>query len=190
MLNRLQTVWQEESETFINHSDHVFLLRGGVPETGGRWADFGSGAGAFTLALAELVGPDGEIYSVDRDRRALREQEEAMHKRFPDARVHYISADFTLPLDIPPLDGLVIANALHFHRRKEPVVELLKSYLRPAGRFLLVEYNVDQGNYWVPHPISYSSWESMAKRCGFAQTRFLASRPSRFLREIYSSESR
>jgi SAM-dependent methyltransferase len=118
----------------------------------------------------------------------MREQEGALRNRFPDLLVHYIAADFTLPLDIPPLNGLVIANALHFHRRKEPVVELLKSYLRPGGRFLLVEYNVDQGNHWVPYPISYSSWESLAKRCGFTQTHFLASRPSHFLREIYSAE--
>ena len=37
--------------------------RGGVPGPGGRWADLGSGAGAFTLALADLVGPTGSIVS-------------------------------------------------------------------------------------------------------------------------------
>ena len=35
----------------MNHRDHVNLLRRGVPEPGGVWADLGSGAGAFTLAL-------------------------------------------------------------------------------------------------------------------------------------------
>lgn len=113
-----------------------------------------------------------------------------MHRQFPDVLVHYLNTDFTHQLTLPPLDGLVMANALHFFRHKEPVVELLKSYLRLGGRFLLVEYNVDQGNHWVPYPLSYQSWEALAKRCSFDQTRFLASRPSHFLREIYSSESR
>ena len=58
----------------MQHADHVDLLRGGVPTVGGLWADLGSGGGAFTLALAELIGPEGAILSVDKDRRALAEQ--------------------------------------------------------------------------------------------------------------------
>ena len=59
----------------------------------------------------------------------------------------------------------------------------------PSGRFLLVEYNTNHGNVWVPYPLSYPTWESMAKRCGFAATRLLATHPSRFLNEIYSAQS-
>ena len=51
----------------MEHSDHVNLLRRGIPQTGGVWADFGSGTGAFTLALAELIQPIGMIISIDRD---------------------------------------------------------------------------------------------------------------------------
>ena len=32
---------------------------------------FEGGAGAFTLALADLLGPDGEIYSVDKGGRFI-----------------------------------------------------------------------------------------------------------------------
>ena len=42
----------------MNHEDHVRLLRKGIVEPGGVWADFGSGAGAFTLALADLLGTE------------------------------------------------------------------------------------------------------------------------------------
>ena len=52
--------------------DEAFL--NGIPGQGGTWADFGSGTGAFTLALADLIGPQGSIYSVDKDRGSLREQ--------------------------------------------------------------------------------------------------------------------
>ncbi len=64
-----------ERPTLVNHDDHVALLRTGITETGGTWADFGSGWGAFTLALADLLGPGAEIYSLDLDRRALERQQ-------------------------------------------------------------------------------------------------------------------
>lgn len=173
----------------MNHNDHVFLIRGGVGGPGGTWADLGSGTGAFTLALADLVGAGGEIYSVDRDRGALREQERAMHLSFPDMSVHYLNADFTRRLDLPALDGLVMANSLHFVRDKERLLPTIRGYLKPGGRLVLVEYNADRGNMWVPHPISYPGWEKLATRCGFADTRLLATIPSRFLGEIYAAVS-
>jgi len=173
----------------MNHTDHVNLLRGGIPAQGGIWADLGSGTGAFTLALAELLGPEGVISSIDTDSRALDEQKRAMQAQFPRTTIHYLNADFTHPLDLPALDGLVMANSLHFHRRKEPILELVHGYLRPDGRILLVEYNTDHGNTWVPYPLSYPTWEALARRSGFAETRLLASRPSRFLGEIYSAVS-
>jgi ubiquinone/menaquinone biosynthesis C-methylase UbiE len=173
----------------MNHEDHVNLLRQGIPGQGGIWADLGSGTGAFTLALADLLGPSASIYSVDRDKSALKEQERAMRTRFPTVTVHYINADFTCRLDLPPLDGIIMANSLHFVREKNAVVQLIRSYLRPGGRLILVEYNADRGNMWVPYPLSYSTWESLAGRTGFASTRLLATRPSRFLGEMYSALS-
>jgi len=96
-----------------------------MAERGGTWADLGSGAGAFTLALADLIGPQGRIYSVDKDRGSLREQERAMRAYFPANTVEYIQADFTRPLNLPPLDGIVMANSLHFIRNKEPILQLV-----------------------------------------------------------------
>ncbi|MCC6614093.1 MAG: methyltransferase domain-containing protein [Anaerolineae bacterium] len=173
----------------MDHADHVNLLRDGVPARGGVWADFGSGGGAFTLALADLIGPDATIYSADRDGRALNEQQQAMRARCPAVDVHYLNADFTRPLELPLLDGLVMANSLHFHRHKEPILQLMLGYLKPGGRLLLVEYNTDRGNTWVPYPLSYPSWEALARRAGFVDTRKLFARPSRFLGEIYSAIS-
>lgn len=175
----------------MNHTDHVELLRAGVPAPAETWGDFGSGAGAFTLALAELLGPEGKIYSVDKDRAALRAQERAMQARFPRTTVHYLAADFTRPLDLPVLDGIVLANALHFqpYKAQGQVIHLLKTYLRPGGHLVLVEYNIDRGNLWVPYPLSYSTWEKLTRQGGFAQTQLLAARPSRFLGEIYAAVS-
>ncbi len=82
-----------------------------------------------------------------------------------------------------------MANSLHFVREKNTVVQLIRSYLRPGGRLILVEYNTDRGNMWVPYPLSYSTWETLAQQNGFTSTRLLATRPSRFLGEMYSAVS-
>ncbi len=173
----------------MNHKDHVYLLQKGVPRSGGIWADLGSGSGAFTLALADLIGPTGQIYSVDRDRGALREQERAMRASFPGTTIHYITGDFTRRLDLPLLDGIVMANSLHYVPQKDPLLQLVRSYLRPGGRLILVEYNTDRGNMWVPYPLSYRTWETLARQNGFAQTQLLATVPSRFFSEMYSALS-
>ena len=114
-----------------------------------------------------------------------------MRTQFPTLTVEYRAADFTKPLSLPPLDGIVMANSLHFiaNQQKPSVLALVKSYLKPDGRLILVEYNVDQGNFAVPYPFSYRMWEGLAKRTGFASTRLLMVRPSRFLGEIYSAVS-
>lgn len=173
----------------MNHQDHVSLIEGGIPTPGGIWADLGSGAGAFTLALADVLGPGAKIYSIDKDRGSLREQERAMRLSFPEVTVHYVAADFTRPLELPALDGIVMANSLHYVRDKERLLAQIRDYLKPGGRLILVEYNVDKGNIWVPHPLSYRTWEKLAARCSFAETRLLSTVPSRFLGEIFSAVS-
>jgi SAM-dependent methyltransferase len=173
----------------VNHQDHVRLLHDGVPTLGGVWADFGSGDGAFTLALADLLGPGAQIYSVDREAHSLERQEISMALQIPGVQVTYLVADYTRPLALPPLDGIVMANSLHFQRAKDGVLALVRGYLKPGGRLLLVEYNADNGNMWVPYPLSYPTWEKLAAANGFTQTRLLATTPSRFLHEIYSAES-
>ncbi|MGD9933973.1 MAG: class I SAM-dependent methyltransferase [Dehalococcoidia bacterium] len=173
----------------MDHTDHVNLLRDGVSAPGGTWADLGCGAGAFTLALAELVGDAARIYAVDQNAGALRTNAESMRRRFPHVLVHYQTVDFTQPMELPELDGIVIANSLHFQRAQSVVVSLLRGYLREGGRIVVVEYNIEQGNSGVPHPVPYRRWEDLAREAGFEHTELLRTRPSRFLREIYSAVS-
>ena len=173
----------------MDHADHMNLLRSGSVEPGDVWADFGAGTGAFTLALADLLGPTGQIIAIDRDADRLRANEQAMETQFPETTARYITADFRQALDLPELDGIVSANALHFAEDQAHVVDLLRSYLHPRGRLLVVEYNIEHSNSAVPYPVPYSRWETLAREAGFAHTKLLAQRPSRFLREIYSAAS-
>lgn len=173
----------------MDHEDHMDLLRPGLTALTGRWADFGSGQGAFTLALADLLHPQAEIYSIDKNRAKLEQQRRRLENRFSRSEVHFLVGDYTRELDLPPLDGIVIANALHFQQQKDQVLGLLYEYLHPGGTLILVEYNADQGNRWVPHPLSYNSWERLAEKHGFRNTHLLGTKPSTFLGEIYAAAS-
>ena len=164
----------------------------GVLTLDGVWADFGSGRGAFTLALADLLRVDAHIYSIDKNAADLTSQKRSFQSHFsnrPHPIVDYLHKDYTFPIGLPPLDGAVMANSLHFYKNKTPILKLIFDYLRPGGVIILVEYNVERGNPWVPHPISYRNWVSLAKKTGFVSTRLLETHHSSFLKEIYSSIS-
>jgi SAM-dependent methyltransferase len=165
----------------MNHCDLVGLIEDGVTERGGHWADLGAGEGAFTLALADLLGPGAHITAVDRDAGAL--------KGLAGTAIETKVADFTRPLGLSNLDGIVMANSLHFVRNTAPVLELVRDMLRPGGKLIVVEYGTDRGNPWVPHPFTYERWERMAAQAGFEKTRPLRTIPSRHLGSMYSAVS-
>ncbi len=173
--------------TLVDHHDHVDLLRAGVAGAGNRWGDFGSGTGAFTLALAELLGPAAEIWSVDRDAAALDEQCRRMKRLFPAIVVRFVIADFVHGLSLPPLDGFVMANSLHFVPDQAAALARLVGMLRPGGRVVVVEYDADRGNAWVPYPIAFLRWQTLAAGAGLVDVREIGRRPSRFLGSIYSA---
>ena len=178
----------------MDHADHVRLLRDGVGAANPIpvWIELGAGGGAFTLALADLLPPGSVLHAVDKDQRALAENERA-HARFArgqnTATLKTHLADFTKPLDLPAADGVLMANSLHFVRDKGPVLARVRAMLKPGAPLLLVEYDADAGNPWVPYPVSFETWKTLAVANGFSEPRLLASEPSRFLRGIYSAAS-
>ncbi len=171
--------------------DHIALIARGVrghqTPHGRVWADLGSGAGAFTIALATLLGGEGKILSVDRDARALREQEKVLRARFPRLAVEFAVRDFTTLTGLSDLDGVVMANSLHFQRDAEGFLERLRGWLRPEGTLIVVEYDIELPNPWVPHPVPYRRFAKIAPEAGFSDVRLLGSLPSRYHRRVYAA---
>ncbi len=172
----------------MDHADHVALLRP-VVGAGERWADIGAGRGAFTLALADLVGETGEVLAIDIDRRALVDLRRSVERRVPHVAVAVLEGDYRLPPVLPTLDGVLMANSLHFAPRSEQVaiVRRLAGALRPGGTFAVVEYDTDRGNAWVPNPFSARQWPEIAADAGLVDPREIGRVPSRFLGAIYSA---
>lgn len=177
----------------MDHNDHVNLLRPANLEQGGSWADLGAGSGAFTFALRELIGANASIHAVDKDRNDLNRLEKEYEIRFENSdNLKIIVGDFSRPMatPLPPLDGIVIANSLHYFKDRVKILKHVRSLLKPNGILLIVEYNVDSGNLWVPYPFSFETFKKLAAQSGFDEPRLLAKNPSSFLREFYSASTR
>jgi SAM-dependent methyltransferase len=163
----------------VNTSEAVALIGAAIPPGGGAWADIGAGDGTFTRALVELLGRDARIYAVDRDARGL-----ASLRRWAardGAGVIPVEADFTLPLELPEvLDGLLVANALHFVRDAGVVLARLAALVRPGGRVVIVEYDRRAASRWVPYPISSDRLLELAATAGLSAPTITATRPSAF----------
>jgi ubiquinone/menaquinone biosynthesis C-methylase UbiE len=165
----------------VRDAELIGLLEGGVEAGPYRWAELGAGEGNFTRALASLLGPGASIVAVDKDARALASIDGVVETRV---------ADFTKPLDLRGLDGVLMANSLHFVRDKPPVLRAVFDMLKPGGRLIVVEYSTDRGNPWVPHPFSFETWKRLAGDAGFVGTERIGSVPSRYFGSMYSAVSR
>jgi ubiquinone/menaquinone biosynthesis C-methylase UbiE len=165
------------------------LIAPAIPLLGGTWVELGSGTGIFTVELYKLIGPRAELFSIDKNSHALEKQKRTFATSYPEAHIHFLNVDFTKQLDLPPLDGILMANSLHFvaFDQQRPLIVRLASYLKPKGILLIVEYEAHHGNLWVPHPITYDSFDFLAGEAGLVDIHRLASIPSSFMGEMYSA---
>ena len=174
----------------MNHADHVQLIETGIERNrGGVWADFGAGSGAFTLALRDIAGPYASIIAIDRDAASLETLRATMSRRYPGTRLRLLQADIASRLTLPPLDGIIAANAIHYipKQNHEVLLQQWKEYLQPEGRLIVVEYDADTGNSWVPYPMSYTTFQELARAAGLTEPVLLAMRQSRWLAPIYAA---
>ena len=171
----------------MEQREAIELIRGAVAAPGGTWADLGAGNGTFTQAVASLVGPDGVVYAVDRDARSLRDLARAAGRH--GAAVRTLAADFTEPLDLPRLTGVVVANALHYvpYRDQPRVLGHIAAMVDAPGVVVIVEYERREANRWVPYPVTLEALRTLTKQAGLADPVRLGSRPSRFSGSIYSA---
>lgn len=157
----------------------------GLWEKPGRWADLGCGRGLFTQALGQLLPGGSRVYAVDSSKAALAKVPQLPHGIMLEKMI----ADFTDPLlPLQQLDGILMANALHFVKDQEHFLRRAVSWLQPDGCFLMVEYDMDKGNYWVPYPVSYTKLRSLFHAIGYLRIEKLHERPSIYQRgAIYSA---
>jgi trans-aconitate methyltransferase len=139
-----------------------------------RWADLGCGDGLFTRALATFLHAGSTIYGVDKSS-TLKTQTTSGGVNILPVEADFITG--SLPFD--SLDGIIMANALHYVKDKPAFLQKLQAYLKPGALIVLVEYDTDTPvPVWVPYPLSFSSLEKLAKTSGYASVQKLGSHPS------------
>lgn len=143
------------------------------------WADLGCGTGTFTRALAGCLAAGSTIHAMDRDASALRRIPSA-HK---GVRVKTHRGDFTgQPWPFADLDGILMANSLHYVGNQPAFIRSCEAQMTPPGRFLIVEYDTDSANVWVPYPIGRDRLTTLFSAAGYSSIKVLHSRPSVFRR--------
>jgi len=146
------------------------------------WADLGCGDGTFTAALASLLPAGSTVHAIDTDTRAA----SRLPARLGDCAIVVHAGDFTtFPWPFDGLDGVIMANALHYVRDQAAFLRGVDGALR-RRRILLVEYDITRGNAWVPYPISQASAVELFRSVGYGVATSLGRTRSRYRRgDIY-----
>jgi ubiquinone/menaquinone biosynthesis C-methylase UbiE len=102
-------------------------------------ADVGSGAGYFSLKLADTVGSSGQVLAVDIDRLQLRFV--WLRSFLAGGRnVHIRLANADDPhLPNGGVDAILVANTYHELPHRDLVLEGLRAALRPGGRLVVID---------------------------------------------------
>ncbi|MBC7776769.1 MAG: class I SAM-dependent methyltransferase [Phycisphaerae bacterium] len=149
------------------------------------WADLGCGSGLFTAALAHLLNTGSTVFAVDKN---LVELNIAL---FPqDIEIRPMQLDFVEEsLPFHQLDGILMANSLHFVRDKMALINKLSASMKSEGHFLIVEYDTDKPvQQWVPYPISFDSLQQLFIQAGYSSVVKLGERPSLYSRaKLYAA---
>lgn len=136
------------------------------------WADLGCGDGLFTRALAALLPYGSVVYAIDKSPQRLA-------SAFQNNKLEFIQMDFTSgELPLAGVDGFLMANSLHFVKKKNDLLIQLRGRLKTDGQLLIIEYELQQGNAWVPYPITYASLKLLLGGVGFEQATVIGERQS------------
>ncbi|MEQ8812236.1 MAG: class I SAM-dependent methyltransferase [Imperialibacter sp.] len=178
--------------TEMELSTAIKLIEKGVSDGGEAqtdeahsWLDLGAGNGLFTRALASLLPSGSVVTAIDKSSSFSPTKSDLQGTTRIDTRV----ADFTTlrSADLK-VNGILMANSLHYVKDQEGFLKKALDSLLPGGRLIVVEYDTDRGNMWVPYPLSFSSLTNLLTETSAGSVTRLGSTPSRFQRGgIYSS---
>ena len=133
------------------------------------------------MALAQLLAPGSTIQAIDLDQSALDE----IPQRIDGVEIRKVIGDLQNPkLVLPSVDGILMANSLHFIRNQH---DFLNRLLSLTDNFLIVEYERSMPTPWGPYPVGFERLREIFKDVGVKRLEKLATRPSRFGGTMYSA---
>lgn len=138
---------------------------------GEKIADFGCGAGFFTIPIAQKVGAQGAVYAIDVRQEALGATQTKI-KLFRLANVNLIRANLETPrasgLKDASIDKVIITNILFQVDDKNSILLEAFRILKPKGTLLLIEWNDENKTGPVlPSTINRKEAEKICGGAGF-----------------------
>jgi len=147
-----------------------------------EWADLGCGAGLFTHALANLLQAGSIIHAVDKNIATFKKYSSQVMVK--PMQLDFVTADIYLQA----LDGVLMANSLHYVKDKIALINKLSQITKTNAHLLIVEYDTDISNLWVPYPVSFSALQQLFSKAGYSTVSKLHEHPSLYNRAgIYSA---
>jgi ubiquinone/menaquinone biosynthesis C-methylase UbiE len=165
------------------------LIRNAVPSGAATWADLGAGTGTFTLAIAQCLGPQGHVIAIDTDSRALGSLKKSAARAGVSDRIEVVRADFREPLTLAQLDGVLLANSLHFvpYREQAAVMIQVMALVRSGGRLVVVDYDGRGASPWVPYPLSSRRLSELLLELANREPTIAGTYPSLYGGEMYAA---
>lgn len=168
----------------MTKSEAVTLISKGINNTDRKqhWADLGCGTGLFTEALATLLPAGSTITAIDVNQQYL---PAVMGNT---VSVQFKKADFVADeLDEGLLNGILMANALHFVRDKKALIQKLEHQFDSVVQFLVVEYDHSRSNQWEPYPIPFIALKELFAGLGYIRIEKTGERQSMYGGKMYAA---
>ena len=139
---------------------------------GMKIADFGSGSGAYALAIAESLCNSGHVYAIDVQRDLLRRTKNEAHKRgFRNVEVIWGDLEYAGATKIADglLDMVLISNLLFQINEKNAVIKEAWRVLKPGGRLVIIDWSDSFGGTGPQEVdvVTKEAAESLATSNGF-----------------------
>ena len=118
-------------------------------QSGFSVADFGSGSGAYVLAVAEQLKGSGHVYAVDVQKDLLRRiSNEAKKRGFKNVEVIWADLDTPNSSKLAPrlLDLVLASNVLFQVSDKKALLSEARRVLKTTGRLAIIDWSDSFGN--------------------------------------------
>lgn len=117
--------------------ENIFKTIGNI--TGKSLADIGIETGYYTKDFSEAVGQAGRVFSVDLNLK-INELISYQTKDYKNV-TNTTSNETSIPVDTNSIDICVSIDSFHRFDDKEVVVKEIKRFLKPRGRFFVIDFN-------------------------------------------------
>lgn len=158
---------------------------------GTTFLDVASGWGAYSLAVSDIVGKDGQVYAVDLWEEGIYNlRKEADSKEIQNLATFVSDVAENIPVEDDCVDVCLMATVLHDFvgdKVERQVMEEIVRVMKPNGVLAIVEFHKKEGPPGPPKRVRLSPEEvvKILSVYGFKQKRYAEVGPDHYL-QIYT----